>query len=361
MVQAVVYAGIDAAAVLGIPGRPRLHGILAPRHVDDRLDRQVILLGEFEIPLIVRGHPHHRAFAVAHEHIVADPHRNGRTGDGMTHRQAGRHSLLFLRRELRLDRRAALAFLDERRQLRVIACRPDSESMLRCHRAERHAHERIRACRKRMQHALAVGAETGDVVRKPEPHSLALAYPIGLHGAHAVRPPRHMPQSIEQILGIVRDLQVIHRDFAFLDRRAGAPAAAVDHLLVREHGLIHRIPIDHPGLQVGNALFQHAQEQPLIPAIILRTAGGDLPAPIQGEPQGFELRFHGGDVVESPFRRRHPVRHGGVLGGQPEGIPPHGLQHILAVHAHESRKDVADGVVAHMPHVQAAAWIGEHA
>ena len=121
--QAVVHARIDAASMLGIPGRPCVQGIFAARHVDDRLDRQMIFFGEFEIPLIVRRHAHDRAVAVAHEHIVAHPHRHRLAADGMAHRQAGRHALFLLRRKFRFDRRAALALLDECRQ-RARYCAP---------------------------------------------------------------------------------------------------------------------------------------------------------------------------------------------------------------------------------------------
>ena len=91
---------------------------------------------------------------------------------------------------------------------------------------------------------------------------------------------------IEQILGVGRDLQVVHRDFALFDERAGAPAAAVDDLLVRQHGLIDRIPIDDAGFLVSDALFQHAQEQPLIPAVVFRTAGRQFAVPIQSNSPG---------------------------------------------------------------------------
>src|SRR5258708_25810410 len=67
------------------------------------------------------------------------------------------------------------------------------------------------------------------------------------------------------------------------------------------------------------------------------------------------------DVVEGPLRGRHAVRDLGVFGRQTEGVPSHWLQHVAAVHPHESRQRIAYGVISDMPHVQAAAWIGEHA
>ncbi len=281
--QPVVRTRIDAAAMLGIPRRPLARGVFAAPHVDDRLDRQMIFFRECEVPLIVRGHSHDRAVAVAHEHIVADPHRYGLAADGMTHGKAGRDAFFLLGCEFRFDGRAALAFLDERREFRLAARGIGRQRMLRRDRAERDAHERIRARGERVQYAGGACFRPAEVVRKPQPHAHALADPVCLHGAHAFRPPWHLLQGVEQILRIGRDLEVVHRDFTLLDQRAGAPTAAVDHLLVGEHGLVDGIPIDDSGLLVGNAHLQHAQEQPLIPTVVLGTAGGELSAPIQGE------------------------------------------------------------------------------
>jgi hypothetical protein len=54
------------------------------------------------------------------------------------------------------------------------------------------------------------------------------------------------------------------------------------------------------------------------------------------------------------------VLDGGVLRWQAEGIPAHGLEDVLAAHALIAGDDVADGVVAHMAHVQLPRGIGEH-
>src|SRR5579859_541938 len=121
---------MDAAAMIGIPRLPGIERIWAARHFDDGPDRQSVSLGKFEIPFIVRRYAHHRAVAVAHEHIVAHPHRHRLPGDGMPDRESRRHSLLFLRREFRFDGGTALAFLDERRERRVPARRESRERML---------------------------------------------------------------------------------------------------------------------------------------------------------------------------------------------------------------------------------------
>ncbi len=51
---------------------------------------------------------------------------------------------------------------------------------------------------------------------------------------------------------------------------------------------------------------------------------------------------------------------GGILSRQAEGIPAHGLHDIFALHTLKAGDDITNGVVAHVPHVQAAAGIGEH-
>ena len=72
------------------------------------------------------------------------------------------------------------------------------------------------------------------------------------------------------------------------------------------------------------------------------------------KPSACICAAHVGDVLPRPLRRRHAVGDGGVLGRQAEGVPAHRLQHVVALHAHVARQHVADGVVAHVAHVQPA-------
>ena len=52
--------------------------------------------------------------------------------------------------------------------------------------------------------------------------------------------------------------------------------------------------------------------------------------------------------------------HGGVFGGQAEGIPAHGMQYVIAAHPHIAGQRVADGVVAHVSHMKLAARVRQH-
>ena len=51
---------------------------------------------------------------------------------------------------------------------------------------------------------------------------------------------------------------------------------------------------------------------------------------------------------------------GGVLCRQSKGVPTHGLEDVLAAHALIAGDDIANGVVAHMAHVQLPRGIGKH-
>jgi hypothetical protein len=242
------------------------------------------------------------------------------------------------------------------------------QRMLGRHGAEGHAHDGVGARREDVHAAVADQRAVGaaDVVREGEAHALALADPVLLHQAHALGPAGQVVGSsgsftpAQQLVGVLRDLQVVARDLALLD---GAPLRqprpSID-LLVGQHGLVDRVPVDDLGAALGDAGFQHLQEQPLVPLVVLGVAGGDLAAPVDRQAHGLHLALHVGDVVVGPLGRRHLVLHRRVLGRQAEGVPAHRHQHVHALHAQLARQHVVDGVVAHMAHVQLAAGVGQH-
>ena len=200
-----------------------------------------------------------------------------------------------------------------------------------------------------------------DVMREGKANPFALADPVLLHQAHALGPARQVVlHLVQQLARVIGDLQVVARDFALFHQGAGAPATAVDHLLIGQHGLVHRVPVHGLGLAVGNAFFKHLQEQPLVPLVVARIAGGHFTTPVDGQAHRLHLLLHVGDVVVGPLGRRHAVLQRCVLGWQAEGIPAHGHQDVVAVHAQVARQHVVDGVVAHMAHVQLAAGVRQH-
>jgi len=131
-------------------------------------------------------------------------------------------------------------------------------------------------------------------------------------------------------------------------------------LLVGQNGLVDRVPVHGAVFTVDHAFFEQAGEQPLFPAVVVRLAGGHFTGPVHREAEAAQLRLHVGDVLVGPLGGRYVVFHCGVFRRHAERIPTHGLQNILALHALVARDHVADGVVAHVAHVQLAAGVREH-
>ncbi len=142
--------------------------------------------------------------------------------------------------------------------------------------------------------------------------------------------------------------------------RAAAPAGAVDHLLVGEHGLVGRTPVDRRPPAIGDALLEHAQEQPLVPAVVVGQARGQLAAPGVADAEALQLRLHVGDVVERPGLGMRPVLDRGVLGRQAERVPAERVQHVEALHPLQAGDDVANHVVADVADVGVPRGVREH-
>src|SRR5581483_2904299 len=102
IVAAIRGARVDTTAVRGlrIPVLPLRGRELLAANVDHLFDRQSIAQGESEIALIVRGDTHHRAIAVTHENVVADPDLDALAAEWMFDKEAGGNALLLHRRDV---------------------------------------------------------------------------------------------------------------------------------------------------------------------------------------------------------------------------------------------------------------------
>src|SRR5205823_9170320 len=107
---------------------------------------------------------------------------------------------------------------------------------------------------------------------------------------------------------------------------------AIDDLLVGKHRRTLRAPVDFALLAIGKPTIKHLEEEPLVPAVIIGKAGGDLGGPVVSEAEALHLALHDGDVVERPLFRRDFVLDGGVLGGKTERVPTHGVEYVVAAH-----------------------------
>ena len=188
------------------------------------------------------------------------------------------------------------------------------------------------------------------------------ADPVALHGEDALGPAafelRHV---VEELVGVVGDFEEPLFEGALFDGGIFvAPAAAIDHLLVGQHGGAFGAPVDERALAVGEAALQHLEEEPLVPAIVFGLAGGNFAVPIVAEGEAAMGLFHRGDILQGPLARRHFVGDGGVLRGESESVPAHGVQHVEAAHPLIAGKRVADGIVADVADVEGAAGVGQH-
>ena len=95
------------------------------------------------------------------------------------------------------------------------------------------------------------------------------------------------------------------------------------------------------------------QEDPLGPLVVFRVGGVDLAVPVKGEAQSLQLAAEVVHVVLGDDGRVDVVLHGEVLGGQTEGIPAHGVQHVVAVLTALAAHHIQGGVAAGVAHMQA--------
>src|SRR6267378_4165213 len=151
--------------------------------------------------------------------------------------------------------------------------------------------------------------------REPDTRADGFADPIALHGDDAVGPGAlEFFQIFKELIGVVSGLQKPLLDFAGLDEGVFvAPAvAAVDDLLVGQHGAAFGTPVDAALFAIGQTTLEHAQKKPLIPTIVLGIAGGDFAAPIVTEAEATENALKFVDVVSRPGERMSVVLDGGV-------------------------------------------------
>ena len=89
--------------------------------------------------------------------------------------------------------------------------------------------------------------------------ALAPADPVALDRLRALGPVAARRQvEAEQLVGVGGDLEEPLLEVAQLDQRAAALAVAVDHVLVRDHGLVVRAPVHRRRLAVGEPALEEA-------------------------------------------------------------------------------------------------------
>jgi hypothetical protein len=298
---------------------------------------------------------HDRARAVLHQDVIGDPDRDRLLRRRIDHVAAREDAVLLLL--LALDRRAPARTAGVLEHLGfVLAAGHQSrdERMLRREHEERRAEERVRP--RREDRDLLV--EPVDL--KADLGAFGATDPVALHGQHALGPVLEQVHLLEERIRVVGDLEEPLFEVARLDLGAAALAAAVDHLFVRENGLIVRAPLDGRLPAVGEPALKEAQEEPLRPAVVLGLVAGEHAIPVDRPAHPLHLRADRGDVPLGHLARMPALADGGVLGREPERVEAHRPEHGEAHAPPVVRDDLAQHVVAHVPHVELAGGVRKH-
>ena len=375
--HAGVLAGLDQRALAGerllpIDGRDD-RALLVLELVEQRIvigeddgdNGQVVLLGKLEVALVAARYGHDGAGSVIGDDVVGDPYRHLGAGDRVENITVREGAVLL---------KGALGALDGRDMLSALDHLADGLLVLgsldKLHQAlvfggeqeEGVAEQGVRTGGEDGDLALVAGDGLAVLIAKGKVYlgALGTADPVGLHLLDALGPAGKLIQVIEELLRVLGDLDVPLLEVALLHLGVAAPAAALGHLLVGEHGLALGTPVDRVLLAVDQPALPELLEDPLAPAVVVRAAGLDQAVHVVGEAHA----LHGGErlvhVLVGPRSSLGVVLDGRVLGGQAEGVKADGMQHVKAAHTRLARHGIADGVVARMAHMQVARRIREH-
>ncbi len=234
---------------------------------------------------------------------------------------------------------------------------PEHVRVLGRHHEEGRAEQRVRP---RREHRVVDGVGGIDILAAERDLGTgAPPDPIALHRLDVLRP-RDRVKVVEEPVGVVGDPEEPLLELAQLDHVSAALTAAIDDLLVGEHGLVVGAPLHRRLLAVREITLEQLEEDPLRPAVVPRLAGGELPRPVDRDPPRAERPLERGDRRLGRLQRVDAGIDRVVLGGQAERVVAHRVQHALTDAAAEVRDRVPEGVVLQVTDVRLAARVREH-
>ena len=225
--------------------------------------------------------------------------------------------------------------------------------MLRAHHEERGAEERIGAGGEDLDGAVVFDVEAYfGAFGAPDPVPLQSLDPLWPFDVGEV----------QELLGIVRDLEEPLRQILLYDRRPATLAAPVwpHDLLPGQRGVVPGAPVDGRLLAVGQPLLEELDEEPLVPTVVLGVAGHDLGIEVEHGAHLPELRAHPLDVRVGPLTGLDAPLDRRVLGRQPESVEAYREEDPVSVHPHKAGPRIRRRHRVPVPDVQVTARVGEH-
>ena len=207
-----------------------------------------------------------------------------------------------------------------------------------------HAEERIHTGGIDGDVVLGVGLE-GDL------RTGGAADPVALLGLDALDEV-HIVQIVDQAVGVLRDAQHPLALFLADDLAAAALANTLDDLLVCQHALAARAPVDGHGGLVGQVMLEHLQEDPLRPLVVIGVGGVHHTVPVEAVAEHLELAGEILDVLLRDDGGMDVVLDGKVLRRQTEGVKADGIEDVVALHPLLAADDVHCRKGARMADVQ---------
>ena len=343
--EAVEEVGVDHDAGIVLQSEGALGHVAALDHLHDG---QAEGGGEVPVALVMAGHAHDDAGAVAHQHVVGNENGDVLAGDGMDgldalQPDAGLVLVQLAALEVGLPGGLLPVCLHSVPVGQLVL--PLGEiGMLGRDDHIGHAEQGV-----------APGGVNGQLiaVSSGEVHlgTFAAADPVALLNLDPLDIV-HIVQIVDQTVGILGDGQHPLALFLADDLAAAALADALHNFLVGQHALAAGAPVHGHGCLIGKALLEQLEEDPLGPLVVAGVRGVHHPVPVEGIAQHVKLLGEVGDVLLGNDGRMDVVLDGVVLRGQAKGIKADGEQHIVALHPLFPADDVHSGKGAGMAHME---------
>ena len=195
--------------------------------------------------------------------------------------------------------------------------------------------------------------------RKGKLAPFAASDPVSLHRFDSVGPIDGV-ETIDQLLGIVGDLEVPLGDPFLFDDCSGALCASRDNFFVSENGLVDWVPVHCTEFSEGESAVIENLKDPLGPLVVAGVRALEGARPVETDADKVHLPLVVGGVVLDHRSRVALALDRFVLGWKSEGVEAHRVQNIVTLHEFHSAGDIGGNVVSRVSDAETCtAWIGE--